>query len=158
MRKSYGKIWKWCTTERTSWAYKYYLFRVSHMIFDNAKWFLFYCLLFFGFVLFFSFFFPFHIRIYFILFHFNRFELCGNAEEWLIFHYRNTILFLFFSFLVLLCHKNNVIHVWIVFQLNIAYTYSPVREIGIGREQGQTILFSYCEIRVVWTRPRCQST
>lgn len=26
-----------------------------------------------------------------ILFYFNRFELCENVEEWLIFHYRNTI-------------------------------------------------------------------
>lgn len=27
------------------------------------------------------------------LFHFNRFELCGITEKWLIFHYRNTNLF-----------------------------------------------------------------
>lgn len=29
--------------------------------------------------------------IFGILFYFNRFELCENVEEWLIFHYRNTI-------------------------------------------------------------------
>lgn len=29
---------------------------------------------------------------FFLLFYINRFELCGNVEEWLIFHYRIAIL------------------------------------------------------------------
>lgn len=29
--------------------------------------------------------------IFGVLFYSNRFELCENVEEWLIFHYRNTI-------------------------------------------------------------------
>lgn len=28
---------------------------------------------------------------YFILFHFNRFKLCGNAEKWLFFYHRKMI-------------------------------------------------------------------